>query len=102
MIAAHVALAVEGDLDHAAAGLARHLDPLELGLHLGHARLHGLGLLHHLAEILHELVLRSCSPALRPGIGRGRDLEVAHGLDGAAGKRGQGRLDQGMAHRPRP
>src|SRR5579871_6994710 len=51
----HVALAVEGDPDHAAAGLARHLRPLELGLQFGHARLHGLGLLHHLAEILHQL-----------------------------------------------
>src|SRR5262249_54433389 len=51
---AHLALAVERDRDHAAAGLAAHLHTLELGLHLGHAGLHRLGLLHELAEILHS------------------------------------------------
>src|SRR5262249_37183320 len=60
----HLAFAVERDLDHAAARLAGHLDALELGLHLRHAALHRLGLLHQLSEILHASSIPcSCSPA---------------------------------------
>src|SRR5512145_1088486 len=51
--AAHLALAGDGDRDHAAAGDAGHFRALEGGLDLLHLGLHGLGLLHHLAEILH-------------------------------------------------
>src|SRR5262249_36486692 len=50
----HVALTVQGQLHHAAAGDAGHLDSFELGLHLGHLLLHLLRLLHQLAEIFHD------------------------------------------------
>ena len=49
----HVALAVKRDGDHPGPGAARHLGLVELGLHLGHALLHLLRLLHHVAKILH-------------------------------------------------
>src|SRR5215211_4340163 len=49
-----VALAVQGQLHHAAAGHAGHLDGFELRLHLGHLLLHLLRLLHQLADVLHE------------------------------------------------
>src|SRR6185312_14399334 len=51
--ALHLALAVDRHLHHAAARAAGDVHLVELGLHLGHARLQLLGLLHHLAEILH-------------------------------------------------
>ena len=50
----HHALAGERHLDEAAARLAGDGRLLELGLHLGHAGLHGLDLLHHVTEILHR------------------------------------------------
>jgi hypothetical protein len=46
---AHLALAVERDLDHAAAGRAGDFGPGQLLLQLRHLGLHLLGLLHHLA-----------------------------------------------------
>src|SRR5262249_54640813 len=48
------ALAVQGQLHHAAAGHPGHLDGFELRLHLGHLGLHRLSLFHQLAEILHD------------------------------------------------
>src|SRR5437763_16841922 len=58
--ALHVALAVQGQLHHAAAGDAGQLHRLELGRLLGHLLLHLLGLFHQLADIFP----RSSSPAL--------------------------------------
>src|SRR5262245_31226920 len=49
----HPALAVERHLDEPAARLAGHCGRFELRLHLLHACLKLLYLLHHIAEILH-------------------------------------------------
>ena len=103
---AHLALAVEGDLDHAAAGLTRHLDALELGLHLRHAwlciscacfimlprffmlpRFAVLSLPAHVRPL--PIRLGGCRLCRRP--------QFAHRLDRGAGKGRQHRLHQGMA-----
>src|SRR5205085_12373129 len=57
-----IALAVQRQLHHAAAGDPGHLDGFQLGLHLGHLGLHRLRLLHQLAKIFHQ----PSSPALAP------------------------------------
>ncbi len=49
--ALHVVLARHRDLHHAAAGFAHDFQKGDLGLHLLHVGLHGLGLLHHVADI---------------------------------------------------
>src|SRR5204863_4263679 len=78
--ALHVALAVQGQLHHAAAGDAGHLDRFELGLHLGHLLLHLLGLFHQLADIFH----RSSSPALASSAASDVSAVVSSFASGAA------------------
>src|SRR5207302_4268596 len=78
--ALHVALAVQGQLYHDAAGDAGHLDGFELGLHLGHLLLHLLGLFHQLADILHK----SSSPALASSAASDACAVVSSFASGAA------------------
>src|SRR5262245_3027992 len=52
----HVAFAGDRHRHHAAAGAALDLRSLKLGLHIGDAALQRLRLLHHLGEVLHQLV----------------------------------------------
>src|SRR5205085_2441816 len=75
-----VALAVERQLHHAAAGDAGHLDGFELGLHLGHLLLHLLGLFHQLADIFHK----SSSPALASSAASDASAVVSSFASGAA------------------
>ena len=55
--ARHLAFAIQHHHHHAAAGAALAGRPLHLGLHLRHAALQLLRLLHHLREVFHLLVL---------------------------------------------
>src|SRR5207237_8347425 len=65
--ALHFVAAAHGDLHHAAAGFAHHLDVADLGLGLLHVHLHRLGLLHQVVEVAsHE---STACQALRARIG---------------------------------
>ena len=95
-----LALAVQRQHHEAAAGLPLDAGALHLSLHLGHAALQLLGLLHHAGKILHGSVpssLNSCSApsSISAGAGalaRGR----SHRGDARAGEMLQHLLDVGV------
>ena len=78
----YVALAVQRQLHHAAAGHPGHLDGGELLLHLGHFLLHLLRLLHELADILH-----ASSPVSPPSSNSSSSPSAASAPGSAAARR---------------